>query len=131
MELTTDPIVVGSGLDAWSGLERVRSKLSNDFNETHDVCVELSKLFRWNPKLFMDSPADYLNGVPVGKFGVHMESGHIPSSIVSNIPITRNLGCILLVEHRVKDWLIRKTWREFPPIGSLYQYELLRPYGPE
>src|SRR5262249_27514238 len=102
-------------------------KLGNDFDPVDEVAIELAKLCRGDPVFPMVGRADRLHFITLKESSPDAELCHIADvsgSRVFRVPVTGDLCRVLLVQHRVENWLGGKPRREFAPTALANQIEL-------
>src|SRR3954466_10955100 len=102
-------------------------KLRDDLNLTYDRFVESSQLLRWNPIFRVRRAAGLLGAVIVQKTPSHLEARHVAGAAGRQVPVAGNLYGIFFRQHRIKDWLVRKPWRECAHAALSDQIQLGRP----
>lgn len=81
-------------------------KLSDDFNLTNDMMIELIEFFSWYPVLTMDTGASRLDRKLLKVFARNLETQHITGAAISRVPIAGNLDGIFLFKHWIEYWLL-------------------------
>ena len=68
--------------------------------------VEVLQVLRRNPVLQDRLTASLLDKVAIHERLLDLEARHVADAARLHVPITGDLGRVLLVQHRVQDWLI-------------------------
>src|SRR5580765_7850969 len=97
------------------------SVLGNDLDQADDVTVEIIEAFGRNPVLNDGLTADLLHVVLVEVRLLDVEPRDIANATSLNVPVPRDLGCVVLVEYRIEDRLTRQPRRPRAPAGRLHQ----------
>src|SRR5262249_36291255 len=87
-------------------------ELRHDFDQPHDIVVELVKVLGRDPVLPMNPTTDLVDLVAVEEGSTHLERRYRTKSRCSYVPIACDLLRILKVEDRIEDRLLWQAWRE-------------------
>src|SRR5262245_6906047 len=100
------------------------SEGGNNLDASDDVAVKTVEFLRRHPKLTMARIADDVDLVAFNEFGIDFELCHEARPTLRNVPVSRNLNCVLFVQDWVEDRLSRQTGRKCGPAGCLDQRQL-------
>src|SRR4029077_20593133 len=92
---------------------------------TDQCCVEVGKILRGYPILRVNGTADSSQWVSLQERGSHAKPGDVPDAAIARVPVARDLSCVLLVDHRIEDRLLRQARRKGAVTRRTDQRELL------
>jgi len=104
-------------------------EFTNHLNAPNYVSIELGEVFGGHPQFGVDPTTDGLNGISTYELCRDLESRDIARTTFLDVPVTRDLNCILLVCDRIEDGLLRKPGRKLAPPRRLDKLELFGPTG--
>ena len=85
------------------------AELVNNLDLADDVRVEVVQIFGRNPQLQDCAATGLLNRVASHEVTLDLKSRYVPSAVVLNVPVSRDLDCVVLVEDRIEDRLLWKA----------------------
>jgi hypothetical protein len=106
-------------------------ELRNDVDETDDVSIEVWQILRWNPQLAMHRGAHRLHRIARQESAGDPEPRNETGPGLPHVPLACDLSRILLVQHRVENWLTRQAWRKGSISAVRDERELLRAHRAE
>ena len=90
------------------------------------IRIESSQFFRGNPVFRMCRAARMLDAVLFQEFTPHLKASDVAGAAGRDVPVAGNLHGVFFRQHRIKDRLFRKPWRERPHSALSDQFELAR-----
>jgi len=107
------------------GIKSGDLEFSDDFNWADDVAIEFFQFLGGYPILLMNSGSGLLYRKPIEVINLNLEPEYVASPAVPCIPVAGDLGCVLLIQHWVKNGLFREAWGKSAPSPGSYQLKLL------
>ena len=102
----------------------IPAKLPYDFNQSNYMTVESRQFFSRNPQFLMHMIANSMNIKLPDVFVIQGEPCYIAFSIACfGVPFLRYLACVFFIQYRIKDGLLRESWRKLLIIALLYQIQ--------
>lgn len=99
-------------------------KFGDNFDLAYNLLVEFCQVFGWYPIFLVDCTAYLVDFVAVQKLAAYVEAGDVTCIAVAGVPVAGYLGCVLLVENWIEDWLPEEPGRECCISAFLYECEL-------
>src|SRR4051794_12954452 len=91
-------------------------KVSNDFDRTDNISIELCEFLRRNPQFFVRRRTDDLHWITFQKLGVDLKARDKTRAVVFGVPVASDLCRVIFVEHRIEDRLLRQPrWKLTKP----------------
>ena len=99
----------------------ITAKLPYDFNQSNYMTVESRQFFSRNPQFLMHMIANSMNIKLPDVFVIQGEPCYIAFSIACfGVPFLCYLACVFFIQYRIKDGLLRESWRKLLIIALLY-----------
>ena len=106
------------------------AKLCDNLYLTDDSLIEGSHFLCGNPVFRMRGATSLLDAVIVEEVPPHLKTSDIAGAAGWDVPVAGNLHGILFRQHRIKDRLFRKSWRERAHSALADQFQLARANRP-